>query len=300
MGVFSFAELERLIRHETPRRPLVLTMHRTIPLELEDSVETVADIADALRLVDAIVVHQESDRRRLEEAGIADNVHLMLHGTEELVRIDARAARRRHGVPAHAFVIGTFGFLLPHKGLVHLVEALALLRSRGVDAEIVATCALHPDPSSAAHEGEVRHAIRQLRLTDHVRLVTDFLDPAVSRDLLATADVLALPYEATKESASGALRSVLPLGRAIVTSALPIFEDAASVVEQVASPVDPAELARVLEAMWLDPSRRTAIEARVQSFARATSWRRTARRTRELYVDLLSARAASAPHGAVG
>lgn len=290
-GFFTLAEVEQLIRHEVPRRPLVLTLHRTIPLEVDGRVESVHDIADALRLVDAIVVHQASDRRRLAEAGVTDNVHLVLHGTETHVAIDRLGARRRHGVPSHDFVVGTFGFLLPHKGLEKLVEALAVLRSRGVSAHLVATCAIHPDPSSTAHEREVRALVHRLGLTDHVRLVTDFLDPDVSRDLLATADVLALPYEATNESASGALRSILPLGRAIVTSALPIFEDAAGVVEQVPAPARVPDLADALERLWLDDAGRLAAEDRVRAFAESTSWRRTARRTRELYCDLLSARA---------
>lgn len=297
-GFFTLAELDRLIRHQSPRRPIVITLHRTIPLEVDGRIESMADIAEGLRLADALVVHQESDRRRLAEVGVVDNVHLMLHGTEESVDIDRAAARRRHGVPSHAFVVGTFGFLLPHKGLLRLVESVARLVDRGIDARLVATCAIHPDPSSAAHEREVRAAVSRLGIGDRVRLVTDFLDPAVSRDLLATADVLALPYEATNESASGALRSVLPLGRAILTSALPIFEDAADAVEQVPAPVEVDELTDALAKLWRDPAMRVAVEQRVRTLAEATSFRRTARRTRELYCDLLSARSGGARHAA--
>ena len=297
-GFFTLAELDRIIRHQSPRRPIVVTLHRTIPLEVDGRVESMADIVDGLRLADALVVHQESDRRRLADVGVVDNVHLMLHGTEELVDIDRAAARRRHGVPAHSFVIGTFGFLLPHKGLLTLVESVARLVDRGVDARLVATCAIHPDPSSAAHEREVRADVSRLGIGDRVRLVTDFLDPAVSRDLLAAADVLALPYEATNESASGALRSVLPLGRAIVTSELPIFEDASDAVVQVPAPVQVDDLAGALEMLWRNPAGRADVERRVRELATTTSFRRTARRTRELYCDLLSARSGGARRAA--
>jgi glycosyltransferase involved in cell wall biosynthesis len=297
-GFFTLDELDRIIRHESPRRPIVITLHRTIPLEVDGRIESMADIVDGLRLADALVVHQESDRRRLAEIGVVDNVHLMLHGTEELVDIDRAAARRRHGVPAHAFVIGTFGFLLPHKGVLKLVESVARLADRGVDARLVATCAIHPDPSSAAHEREVRAAVSRLGIGDRVRLVTDFLDPTVSRDLLATADVLALPYEATNESASGALRSVVPLGRAIVTSRLPIFEDVADAVVQVPAPVEVDDLTDALASLSRNPAARADVERRVRGLANATSFRRTARRTRELYCDLLSARSGGAHRAA--
>ena len=295
VGFYSNIELERLIAHEAPRRPLVLTMHRTAPLEVGGRTESIIDIATALSKVDAIIVHQEADRMRLVEAGVESNVHLMPLGTNDLVQPNRSASRSRHGLPQRSFIIGTFGFLLPHKGLVRLLEATAILRTRGIDAVLLATCALHPDPSSAAHEHEVRAAIERLSLYRSVHLITDFLEPELSLDILGASDVVVLGYEATPESASGALRSVLPLGLPTITSRLPIFDDVAAVVEQVDSPVDPAALAELLERLWLDEALRNSIAQRVREFAKSSSWRRTARATRELYWDVLSARGAVPP-----
>ena len=290
-GFFSLTELGRLIEHETVRRPIVVTMHRTAPLETSGGTETVEDIAGALRRADALIVHQEADRRRLAEAGVVDNVHLLPIGTEPLVVTGVAAPRRRHGIPPRAFVIGTFGFLLPHKGTLALLRAVAELRSRGIDTWLVATTALHPDPSSSAHLVEVQAEIERLQLAPWVRLVTDYLDPDDARDRLAAADVLVMPYEQTNESASAAVRSVLPVGRAIVTSDLPIFDDVADVVPSLPAPVEPEALADLLEELWYDEQRRARIAAGVRELADATSWERTARLTRELYADLLSARA---------
>lgn len=298
MGFFTLPELARIIHHLAPHRPVVVTLHRTVPLEVDGGIESMADIADALHEADAIVVHQEADRERLAAAGVVDNVHLILHGTESSVDIDPLAARRRHGIPAHAYVLGTFGFLLPHKGLLRLLAAVAELRSRCIDVHLVATCALHPDPSSAHHLAEVRAEIERLRIGSAVRLVTDFLEPSVSRDLLACADILVLPYDQTNESASGALRSVLPLGRAMITSRLPIFDDVRDVVRTVPSPVDPIELADQLEHLWLQPDEREQIAAQVRAFAEQTSWANVARRTTQLYADLVNARAADEPPAA--
>lgn len=289
-GFFTLPELARLIDHETPRRPIVVTLHRTAPLVTDDGVDRLDDIAESLARADALIVHQEADRRRLAEAGISDNVHLLRHGTETLAPIDIPGSRRRHGLPSRAFVVGTFGFLLPHKGTLALLRAVAELRERGIDAWLVATTALHPDPSSEAHFHEVQAEIDRLGIRSAVRLITEFLDPADARDRLAAADVIVMPYEHTNESASGALRSVLPLGRAMVTSALPIFDDVAAVVPSLPAPVDPTALADLLEALWHDDLRRAEIASAVRDLAEATSWERTARWTRELYVDLLSER----------
>ena len=292
VGFFTTAEFERLIDHEVSRRPTVITLHRTTPLDVDGKVEALTDIADTLQRVDAIIVHQESDRLRLAAAGIEANVRLMLHGTNTPIATDQRSARRRHGLPPRSFIIGTFGFLLPHKGVLRLLRAVAILRDRGIDAWFLGTCALHPDPSSAAHELEVRSEIKELGIERATKLITDFLAPEVSLDILSAADLLVLAYDPTAESASGALRSVLPLGKPIVTSRLPIFEDVAGVVEQIDVPADPAALADLLEGLWRDEQRRELLATRVQEFAERTSWRRTAQATRELYWDVLSARGA--------
>jgi glycosyltransferase involved in cell wall biosynthesis len=294
-GFFTVAELGRLIAAEVPLRPVIVTIHRTVALEVDEGFESMADIADELRSADAVIVHQESDRRRLDESGVADNVHVIPIGTESPVPIDRTAARRRLGIPDHAFVVGTFGFLLPHKGLIPLVRAVAELRSIGVDAWLVATCALHPDPSSAAHRAAVVEEIHRLELDDVVHLATDFLERVDALGRLGAADVLVLPYEETNESASAAIRFVLPLGRAIVTSRLQIFEDVADIVPMLEAPVDPFELARLLEELWLDEVRLEGIARDVATFSDATSWARASSRTREVYAEVLRRRATDGP-----
>jgi glycosyltransferase involved in cell wall biosynthesis len=282
-GFFKLPELGRLVREASSRRPVVLTFHRTIDLDADGAVERIRDYADDLRQAAAIIVHQESDRRRLATAGL--DAQIILHGTEPVNEIDRDDARRRHGFSRVPYIIGTYGFLLPHKGLPALLAAVSQLRHRGVNARLVATCAIHPDSSSAAHVGEVRAEIERLELSGAVELVTDFLPPERSRDLLATADVLVLPYSHTYESASGALRSVLPLARPLITTRLPVFEDILPLIPSVPAPARPSDLADELERLWLDPSERAAIARRVRQFAEQTEWKRIAAPTRELYVS---------------
>jgi glycosyltransferase involved in cell wall biosynthesis len=290
-GFYELSELGRLIAHEAPRRPIVVTMHRTAPLPVDGRFESMADIADELRLADAVIVHQDADRDRLAQAGVVDNVHVIGIGTEEYVPSDVGASRRHQRIPPHAFVVGTFGFLLPHKGMIALIRAIGELRSRGIDAVLLATSALHASPSSATYLHEVVSEIRLRGLDDAVRLVTDYLDPDVARERLAAIDVMVLPYEHTNESASAALRFVLPVGRAMVVSDLPIFSDVADIVPSLAAPVDPIALADLLEELWLDDDQRDAIASDVRDRAKATSWQRTAAATRRVYTDVVRTRA---------
>ena len=298
-GFFTLHNLGGLIEAQAPRRPIVVTLHRTAALEVGDGLESFSDIAPQLRLADAVIVHQEGDRTRLSEAGVVDNVHVIPIGTEAPVSIDMTSSRR-HRLPLGAFVIGTFGFLLPHKGLLALVRAVAELRRRDIDARLVAMCALHPDPSSPAHLDEVLAEIRRLGISDFVHLETDYVDLEQIHQWLACADIIAMPYDATNESASAALRTVLPIGRPLVTSRIAIFEDVGGMVPTLHAPVDPNALSDLLEELWFDENRREEIARNIRNYAIATSWDRTAAQIRRLYSDIISAREGSGPHVAAG
>jgi glycosyltransferase involved in cell wall biosynthesis len=284
-GFYSIPQLGRLLDAEARRRPTVLTLHRTMPLEVEGGMESLGQIADQLRSCAAVIVHQRGDVERLAEIGV-ENVRLIPIGTDPTVSIDKRSARYRHGIPLGAFVVGAYGFLLPHKGLGVVVEAVDQLRDRGVDAFLLAACAIHPDERSSRHLATIRADVERRGLRDHVRLVTDYLPHERSLDLLASSDVLALPYEATQESSSAALRSLLPLGRPIVTSDVDIFDDVRDCVVQLGSPVDPHELSSTLERLWLDDDEVRRLTAAVEQFSRRNDWSGVSRRTRSLYAAL--------------
>ena len=299
-GFFTVAELDRIIRQEVPKRPTIATFHRTAPLAVGEGFEALGDIADALRSLDAVIVHQETDRRRLEAVGVSENVEVIPIGTEPHVAVDVQAARRRLRIPTTSFVIGVFGFLLPHKGILTVLRSASMLRDRGIDARVVATCALHPDPSSPVYRDELLGEVARLGLEAVVNLDTDFLELDEIHRRLGAADVIVMPYDPTNESASAALRTVLPLGRALVTSAISIFEDIEDIVPMLPSPVDPASLADLLEEIWADPASRDDLAARVRAHAEATSWARTGARTLEIYSRVLSRRSADGSNATDG
>jgi len=107
-------------------------------------------------------------------------------------------------------VVGTFGFLLPHKGTLELIDAIHALRTEIPDIHLLAFSARHPDPASAVYEVEVREKIERLKLEANVTLTTEFLPEDVVQGALMAADVIVLPYHPTEESASAALRSCCP------------------------------------------------------------------------------------------
>jgi glycosyltransferase involved in cell wall biosynthesis len=290
-GFYSLRELGRVITLATKRAPVVLTLHRTASLATDEGdTESLDQIVDELNRCATIVVHQEFDEVALRDSGVVTDVRVIPVGTDLPRPADTRRARRRHGLPTYAFVVAAYGFLLPHKRFTTLVEAVAELRRRGIDAFLLGVCALHPDLRSPAYLVDVKRTIERLAMDSHVRLVTEFLADEASKDLLAAADIVALPYASTDESASAAARSVLPVCAPIVTSTARIFDDIRGCVEQVDSPVDPLDLADTLESLWRDPERRLRLSAAVRRQCVTDSWQRVAALTRTVYLDAITAR----------
>ena len=196
MGFFSAQALQQLIFRE--RRPVVVTLHRTADLPIHDRVLSLRDAGDGLRRAAQVIVHQRADVEHLRAIGVTENVSLIPIGCDPPIRLDMRTMRTVHAVDQDAKVVGTFGFLLPHKGTLELIRAVAALRDGGDDVRLVAVTALHPDPSSPSYHDRCRSEIELLGLEPFVSLKSEYVPEGVAKELLAACDVIALPYGETR------------------------------------------------------------------------------------------------------
>jgi len=291
-GFVGLDQLAALIRREVDQRAVVITLHRTEDLDTPTLQVHIGDIATDLALASRVIVHQWEDADRLKSVGV-DRVEIVPIGARQFPNIDVETARRRLGikVPAGTAIIATYGFLLPHKGTLQLIQAIGLMRSRGVSVGLIAVCALHTDPMSAAYERKCRDEIECLGLGDSVRLVTEFLAPEVSHLLLSAADVVALPYQDSAESSSAALRFVLPVGRAVLASEIGIFHDARESLLMVEAPPTPALLAAALTNLIEDPSTRDEYAAKARHLAHQSSIGNSVAEHTRIYREVVAERA---------
>ncbi len=299
-GFFTLSDLAELIESASRFAPVVLTTHRTSQLQLPTGgVDRFESIASSLDRCASIIVHQAFDHDALRQAGVTTDIQVIPIGCDPPTRPDRDAARRRNRLPMTPWIVATYGFLLPHKGFITLLEAVAELRRRGIDAYCLGVCALHTDPVSQMFLTEVERCIEELGLEDSVRLETRYLDDTDSKDLLRAADAIVLPYAQTAESSSAAARSVLPLCVPIVTSTARIFDDIRTAVTQVDTPVNAADLADELERIWRDGDARQRSAAALQALCLEYSWADVSRRTRDVYVNAIAARRRSLDEGAL-
>jgi glycosyltransferase involved in cell wall biosynthesis len=225
-GFFDFAALNAFLRRQASAgRAVVVICHSTTDPPPRILARKLADLAPGLAACDRVLVHSERDVENLRRIGITRNVSLFPHGIPTAAPAAAVVRGRRDG-----FTLATYGFCLPHKGLLEMVEAFAELARADATLQLKMVNAEYPARASGELIDALRGRVRSLGLEGRVTLVTDYLPDAESLGHLAGADLVVFPYQHTGESSSAAVRIGLAAGRPVAVTPLPIFADVAEVV----------------------------------------------------------------------
>lgn len=243
-------------------RVVIVMMHATVDAA-ENPRKKLRYLGPALTRCDRVLVHTVHDLNRLKVAGVDGNTALFPHGI--MATQTAYTPAREAGVH-----IASYGFFLPHKGLLELIDAVALLVQQGVDVRLSMINAEYPVDVSSDQIMQARAKIDALGLTGRVRMVTDFLREEDSLAELVQADVVVFPYQGTGESSSAAVRYGLASGRPVAVTPLAIFDDVGEIVHRLPG-TTPADLAAGLSALVSAVRANDAVVADTQ--ARAARWR---------------------------
>ncbi|MGD9881057.1 glycosyltransferase [Reyranella sp.] len=184
----------------------------------------------ALATVQRILVHCDADVERLRTFGLSANVEMLAHGFPDIVAHDGKSVRARLGIPQDSFVIGTYGFMLPAKGIDTLIEAFSMLRPVRPDARLLLANAMYPHPISQDCLATCERVAMDRGVRDHVVLETRFLSDDESAELLSASDVVVFPYRSGMDSSSAAVRVGLASGRPVLCTPASIFSDVAAIV----------------------------------------------------------------------
>lgn len=245
-GFFSHFELNDFIERVLEKGTAVIVdLHSTVD-PFGDTVNfRLADFLSAVRKCHRILAHSPADMDRLKALGLVKNVMLFPHGVMNNGLSFNLPARLK--VPP---LIASFGFFLPNKGLMELVEAVGLLKRKGTPVHLLMVNAEHPAEVSALEVRRVKEAIERLGLKNEVEIRTDFIEDEACIKLLEKADIVVNPYQITGESASGSARYGLTAGRPVAVTPLAIFDDLGDAVFRMpgTTPGEIAEgIARVLK-----------------------------------------------------
>jgi glycosyltransferase involved in cell wall biosynthesis len=242
-----------------------VTLHRT------ENLAEHRQMAEALQSCTRVFVHSPEDVGRLREGGVSANVVLLAHGVIDRPAPKADAVRSLLGLSGFGPVIGTFGFLLPGKGLPELIHSFALILRTYPAAYLLMLNADYPATESQEERERCLALARLLGVEGQMRLINDFLDTEEMLFLLSACDVLVFPYQRSEESASGAVQLGLAVGRPVLTAPLPVFADLAEVVHQL-SATDALAIAEEVLSVLGDDDRKVEILQRQRGWVRANSW----------------------------
>ncbi|HYG96228.1 MAG TPA: glycosyltransferase [Solirubrobacterales bacterium] len=273
------------VRLLPPLRPRVMTAHYILPPR--PNRRQVASSRRVFGSMDAVVAHSEHSAARLrDEVGIDPaRVRVIPHGAfDYLTKLPEEKPLPPELEGAEGPVVLCFGLLRPYKGIEQLLEAFVNIpghQSKGTPEIWVVG---NPRMDLALLEELAAVAVGR------VRFVTRFIDEAEIPAIFRRADLVALPYLDAEES--GVLHTALAFGKPLLLSSVGGFpEVAATGAGKLVKPGDVAELYfALLDLLYDEGARAEMAAAATRAAAGPFSWDEAARRTLDLYRELIEAR----------
>jgi glycosyltransferase involved in cell wall biosynthesis len=243
--------------------PVFVIYHATFHEDLRAETGSLAKVALNL-------VHSVPDVDRLASYGLR-NVRILRHGI-----CAPRCAPADAISIADGFSIGSFGFLMPHKGFLELICAAYLLRKHIPGLRLHLYASLYPNAGSEKLLTRCREYIRYLGCPELVKLETGFLDIHEVIACLQRCQLLVFPYQNSKESSSAAVRTGLASGRPVLCTPLEIFGDAAEVLHY-SKGFDPFAIANAILERYRDPEVLDRLQGNQDAYLQEHSWTNIAR-----------------------
>jgi glycosyltransferase involved in cell wall biosynthesis len=271
VGVPVIAVLHTVLAQPTPRQRRILD-------------QIVGGVA-------AVVTMTETARDRAVAIYGADpaRVSVIPHGA-----VDNRVAHSRPH-ERHTPTLLTWGLLGRGKGLEHAIEAVALLRDRGCEVRYVIAGQTHPrvlHREGEAYRSSLLAQVDACGAQDLVRFDNRFLDAAALNSLIASADVVVLPYDSEEQVTSGVLIEAVTAGKPVVSSCFPhAIELLGNGAGLLVRRRDPEALANALMTVLTEPGVAAAMARESARLAPGLLWPAVAESYRGLVASVIPAAA---------
>jgi polysaccharide biosynthesis protein PslF len=293
-GVFGGPDGDDVLRLlDQLRVPTVVVLHTVLIDPTPHQREVLEAVIGA---ADAVVTMGQAAHERLQAAYRVDmaKVRIIAHGAP--AARPTRPSNRVHfskGTPT----ILTWGLIGPGKGIEWGIEAMAHLGDIRPAARYLIAGQTHP--KVVAHQGEtyrdrLSDQVRRLGLSTSVRFDPRYRDARALADVVASADVVLLPYDSTDQVTSGVLIEAIAAGKPVVATAFPhaveLLSDGTGIV---VAHRDPLAIADALRTVLTRPETAAAMSAKASSATAHLLWPAIAAEYRSLIARLARKRVAA-------
>ncbi len=209
-----------------------VTLHSTTDPYGDTENFRLADMSDAFTMCRGVYVHSHRDMIKLTEVTGCKNGYILPLGIEiyKPAFDGPKKSKKKTTDTEQVLTIATFGFCLPNKGLIELVEAVNKVNSNGMPVKLLMLNAEHPAPESGKLVKEILRKIKQNSEGNNIEFVHQFLPQDELFERLTNFDILINPYQMTAESASSSVRVAASCGIPVAVTPLPIFDDLGDMV----------------------------------------------------------------------
>lgn len=260
------------------RKPVVLTMHTTLP-EPDTTMRYVT--RELCNRSDEVVVLAKAGKEILtRDYGIDHRkVRVVLHGAPDVMLRRSTHFKKHFGLTGRT-VISTFGLLSRGKGIEYVLDALPAVFEKHPNAAYVLFGQTHPEikrREGEAYREELWRRAQSLGIADRVQFVNRYMsDDDVVKSLLAT-DVYVSPSLDPHQIVSGTLSYAVACGRVVIATPYLYARELLAGGRGVIVPFrDSDALEGSIDAVLSDPALRSRLETRAYRFGRKMTWRRVA------------------------
>lgn len=188
-------------------------------------------------------------------------------------------------------LILTWGLIGPGKGIEWAIDAVATLRDLVPRPRYVVAGRTHPKVlanSGDAYRRSLERRVRERHAGSMVEFDNSYRSLDSLEQLIASADVVILPYDSREQATSGVLVDAVAAGRPVVATAFPhavelLSSGAGLIVDQG----DVAAMAFALRRILTEPATAAAMRAEAARLAPTLSWDAVALRYRGLIDSLV-------------